>query len=168
MEIYQKIESIKHIMYDADFSVLNGDTIVWNDTRSMPTDGDIQAAYDEIKVIYDNYLKDIACQEWILTNYPLAKQNSDNTDKSFWEPILKAQGYVDLDKTVVGYIQSFVYTGTKYSDIMLNESEATREQVGQLVKCGIRLNWVIDCKQALMVSKKDGTPLTLPDYPIID
>lgn len=168
MEIYQKVEAIKHIMHDADFSVLNGDTIIWNDTRSMPTDGEIQEAYDDIKVIYDNYLKDIACQEWILANYPLTKQNSDSVDKSFWESTLKDNCYPYLDKVVMVYIKRFINYGTKYSDIMLAEPEATRDEVGQLVKCGIRLNWVIDCKKALAISKKDGTPLILPDFPVID
>ena len=167
MEIYEKVQAITHIMPDADYLITDDSTITWNDSRPMPTDSDLTSALEEVGVIRDAYLKDKACQDWILTYYPLEKQNSDNTDKAFWEPILKAQGYNNLDATVVGYIKRFVYNNESFSTIMADEPDATRVSVGQLVKTGIRLNWVIDCKYELAAAKAESRALNLPPFPVI-
>ena len=167
MEIFEKVQAINRLMPDAIYVVNDDSEIIWGDDRPMPTDSDLSDALKIINKERDDWLKTNSCQKWILNFYPLEKQNSDNTDKAFWEPILKAQGYDKLESTVVGYVKRFVDNNESFSKIMADEPDATRASVGQLVKTGIRLNWVIDCKYELAAAKAESRALNLPPFPVI-
>ena len=167
MEVFEKVQALALLMPDAEYDIEDDTNIIWTDTRTMPSDIDLQAIVDANNVGYNNYLKELACREWIIKFYPVEKQNSDAADKAFWEPTLKAEGYVDLELTVVNYIKRFVYDNELYSDIIAGEPVATQYPIGQLIKCGIRLNWVIDCKLVLQKAIADNTIPVYPNFPVI-
>lgn len=126
--------------------------------------------YDDDKnIVVDNRrtmaewtkVKHSELQHLIYDKYPQAKQGSDLADKMYYETELKASGAVDLEKTVYNVIVDVV-TGTPFADALAKVDENVRQGVGQLVKTGLRIKWIQDCK---LVLKEALTTLTEPTYP---
>ena len=117
--------------------------------------------------------------ESIYLYYPQAKQNSDLADKMYFETTLKASGsYSTLEALIAKAVADF-YTAQAAGKPVTTASLATPlakvagDEIGieQLIKVGIRVKWVQDCKAAYAAAVANiqaGNPdnLTLPDYPL--
>jgi hypothetical protein len=105
------------------------------------------------------------CEKHILKDYPLIKQQSDISDKFYYETILRANGVADLDSDIVARIEKF-YEGSSLDEVVSDVDEAVKEAYLQLIKTGIRVKWVQDCKTELIKSIEENREPNYPEYPL--
>lgn len=130
---------------------------------------------------------------YISQNYPQKKQNSDLADKLYFENVLKASGrYPDIEKKIVHAVAAFYAakdTDTPKTPAELaadmavaddslsgeeKDQQLQQDVIGleQLIKVGIRVKWVQDCKRvykqtAAQVEAGDlAAQMDLPPYPL--
>lgn len=114
----------------------------------------------EQKWIEDKYKE---LEDYIYSHYPPVKQQSDTSDKVYYETLLKSKNYKDVELQLVNGVES--YLKGKAIDEILNDnniSDEDREPITQLLKLGIRVTWVINCKKEL---KQAISEKREPKYP---
>lgn len=116
---------------------------------------------EEIK---DNTVDIPYIQQYIYMHYPQDKQNSDLADKVYFENILKASGFNELEKTVVEKVINFK-KGTSLNELLSDVEDANKEAIGQLIKVGIRVDWVQMCKAELRASILAKKEAKYPEFP---
>ena len=101
----------------------------------------------EQKWIEDKY-KEI--ENYIYLYYPPVKQQSDVSDKVYYETLLKAKNYKDIELQLVNAVTEFLQ-GKTFDEILTenNVADEDKEPILQLLKLGIRVAWVINCKKEL-------------------
>ena len=115
----------------------------------------------------------------ILRHYTQTKQSSDTADKMYFETTLKASGsYPDLEAKVTQAVADF-YTaqaaGTPKipAELAAPLAVAAGDEAAleQLIKVGIRIKWVQDCKAAYReavaaIEAGQVAQIQLPAYPL--
>jgi len=142
-----------------------GKIIEWMDNRPKPTLKEIEFKIKELKQQekINNLYKD--CSNYIYKHYPQEKQSSDLADKIFYENVLKAGGYQNLETDVVSFVINFK-NGKSIEDILKDVEDKQKEGVEQLIKVGIRVDWVQQCKKELKEALKEGREPNYPKYPL--
>jgi len=167
----------------AIYSLVNADinTLDWDASNKKPKPSlvDLQQliALEETRFNTEEITK--AVENHIYSSYPQAKQNSDLADKMYFETILKGSGnYPTLEALIAKAIADF-YTAQAAGKPVTIASLATPlakvagDEIGieQLIKVGIRVKWVQDCKAAYAaavanIQASNPNNLTLPVYPL--
>ena len=111
--------------------------------------------------------------------YPQSKQNSDIADKMYYESQIKAGGgYPNLEKSITAAVIQFYAaqaadTGASPAQLAAGIAQSDDDQTSleQLIKAGIRVTWVQDCKAAYRVAvanlaQQTAANLSLPVYPL--
>jgi len=114
----------------------------------------------EQKWIEDKYKE---LENYIYTFYPPVKQQSDVSDKVYFETLLKAKNYKNIELQLVNAVTEFLQ-GKTFEEI-LTENKITdedKEPILQLLKLGIRVTWVINCKKELKQAINEKRE---PNYP---
>jgi len=157
-------KAILELVPGAKFIYKNNE-LIWQDERPQPTQVQIEAKIKEIKEQekINNLYKD--CSNYIYKYYPQEKQSSDLADKIFFENILKADGYKNLEKDIVSFVVDF-RNGKNIKDILKNIEDKYKEGIEQLIKVGIRVDWVQQCKKELKDALKEGREPNYPKYPL--
>jgi len=106
-----------------------------------------------------------ACAKYIYTHYPQTKQNSDLADKLYYENLLKAQGVQNLEADIAARVQSF-YDGKSLEGVLADVAVEHKEAYEQLVKVGIRVAWVQQCKAELKAAIAESREPNFPNYPL--
>ena len=120
----------------------------------------IDKARTEKKWIEDKYKQ---VENYIYNYYPPIKQQSDVSDKVYYETLLKAKNYKDIELQLVNAVEDFLKGKT--IDNILNDNNVADEDIEpitQLLKLGIRVTWVINCKKEL---KQAISEKREPNYP---
>jgi len=162
MEMYERVRAINKLYPDAKYDIADDNSITWFDDRTMPTDDDLAQVITDLED-EDRYISlKITTTNYIYENYPQNKQNSDLTDKFYFDSQLREAGITDLDKQVNDQVTAF-YSGTSIDDIIAGLTDDMKIPLGQLIKVAIRVQWVQMCKAAYMDAKLNKTVLTLPE-----
>ena len=101
----------------------------------------------------------------IFQSYPQTKQNSDLADKLYYENLLKSQGVQNLEADIVARVQNF-YDGKSLEEVLADVDESHKEAYEQLVKVGIRVAWVQQCKAELKAAIAEDREPNFPKYPL--
>ena len=120
---------------------------------------------DEIKVLYEPYEAEQLASGYIYTHYPQTKQNSDLADKLYYENLLKSQGVQNLEADIVARVQNF-YDGKSLEEVLADVDAEHKEAYEQLVKVGIRVAWVQQCKAKLKAAIAEDREPNFPQYPL--
>ena len=120
---------------------------------------------DEVKLVYEPNEAAQLASGYIYSHYPQTKQNSDLADKLYYENILKAAGVQDLEADIVHRVQSF-YDGKSLDEVLADVSAEHKEAYEQLVKVGIRVTWVQQCKAELKAAIAEEREPSFPKYPL--
>lgn len=162
MEMFERVRAINRVYPDAKYDIADDNSITWFDDRTMPTDDELAQTITDLEN-EDRYINlKITTTAYIYENYPQNKQNSDLTDKFYFESQLREAGVADLDKQVNDQVAAY-YSGTAMDDIIAGLTDDMKIPLGQLIKVAIRVKWVQMCKSAYMDAKLNNTVLTLPD-----
>ncbi|WP_294948234.1 hypothetical protein [Sulfurivirga sp.] len=117
-------------------------------------------------------------EQHILRHYPQTKQASDTADKMYFETVMRASGtYPSLDADITQAVADYYTARASGTPKTPAELAAALAQPGdeaaieQLIKVGIRVKWVQDCKvayrEAVVALQTGGAAeLNLPDYPL--
>jgi len=107
----------------------------------------------------------------IYTNYPQSKQNSDIADKMYYETLLRSledenhnKIYPTLDNMISTMVVQF-YHGKTIDELLNSINEKDKESFEQLLKVGIRVKWIQDCKNELKQALKEKREPQYPLYP---
>jgi len=168
MQIINK--STKEVLYVGEIIDLNLVLNASNDITLNAADYEVIYSVEELAQMVEQH---------IYSSYPQAKQNSDLADKMYFETTLKASSnYPTLEALIAKAVADF-YTAQAAGKPVTTASLATPlakvagDEIGieQLIKVGIRVKWVQDCKAAfatavanVQAGKADN--LTLPNYPL--
>ena len=122
------------------------------------------------KPITQEEIKDITIDmsdinTYIYLYYSQAKQNSDLADKLYYENILKANGFENLEQTIVTKVVEFE-NGKSFDALLSDVEDANKEAIAQLLKVGIRVAWVQRCKAELKKSIAEDREPNYPAYPL--
>jgi len=125
--------------------------------------GNIEIDFDKT---IENWTKDKykEAENLIYSKYPQSKQNSDLSDKLYYENLLKAKGVKDLESNIIVMVEKF-FKGESI-DKIVNDITEDKEAYIQLVKVGIRVTWVQMCKNELKKAIEKQKELELPKYPL--
>lgn len=107
------------------------------------------------------------CKNFIYNHYPQTKQNSDLADKLYYENILKANGFENLEQTIVAKVVEFE-NGKSFDELLSDVDDANKEAISQLLKVGIRVTWVQRCKEELKKSIAEDREPSYPAYPFLE
>ena len=123
------------------------------------------------KPITQEEIKDITIDmsdinTYIYLYYSQAKQNSDLADKLYYENILKANGFENLEQTIVLKVASFFEEGKSVEALVADISDEDKTAIEQLLKVGIRVTWVQRCKEELKKSIAEDREPNYPAYPL--
>jgi len=162
----QEIKAIESLVPDANFIVENLDTLVWLDDRAQPTTEEITAKVAELDI--EDYITEqhIKLSDYIYFYYSPVKQSSDLADKVYFETILNAQAYPDLNLTIMNKTVLF-YEGTPLQTLLEDVATDYVVAIEQLLKAAIRVTWVQHCKQELVLSLTNNVEANYPTYPIL-
>ena len=131
-------------------------------------DGDGNVIVDEERTtIAWMKLERVKLSSYIYSKYSQTKQNSDLADKIYYETVLKAKGYSDLEQQLVNSVIAFL--GGDSIDKILDDNDVPDEDrmsVTQLLKLGIRVTWVQRCKGELYTAIADNREPDYMEYPI--
>ncbi len=120
---------------------------------------------EELSIEFTPGEKKTLCSSHIYANYPQTKQNSDLADKLYYENLLKAAGVQDLEADIVQRVQSF-YDGKSLDEVLADVSAEHKEAYEQLVKVGIRVAWVQQCKAELKAAIAEEREPSFSNYPL--
>jgi hypothetical protein len=130
---------------------------VWTGS-AWETDVAAKAAAEKAKM-YDG------CAAYIDEHYPQTKQNSDLADKLYYENLLKAAGYENLEQTIVTKVGEF-YGGATLDALLGDIEDENQTAIEQLIKVGIRVAWVQRCKAELAAALTESRDPAYPEYPL--
>ena len=109
---------------------------------------------------------------YIYLFYPQTKQNSDLADKLYFENILKAKVdkdgnkvYPDLETVIVSRVAEFE-DGKKLEELVADIPDEDKTAISQLLKVGIRVTWVQQCKAELKKAIKEDREPNYLKYPL--
>ena len=123
---------------------------------------------DELeKLKQEKYIadKNIELTNYIYSEYPQAKQNSDIADKVYYESLLKAKGIENLEADIVARVERY-YRGESLDDILSDVADEDKSAYEQLIKVGIRVTWVQMCKNELKSAIEEQKEPEFPKYPL--
>jgi len=114
----------------------------------------------EQKWVEDKYEE---LKNYIYTFYPPVKQQSDVSDKVYFETLLKAKNYKNIELQLVNAVTEFLQ-GKTFDEILTENKVADVDKgpILQLLKLSIRTTWVINCKKEL---KQAISEKREPKYP---
>jgi len=158
-------DAIKAINPSFSFFVKQNGEIVWLDPRKQPSDEEIQAKIKELKAQAKIDAKYDSCKNFILQHYPQIKQQSDSADKEYFTTLLKANGVQNLEADIVARVQNF-FAGKTLDEVVEDVPDENKEAYIQLVKVGIRVTWVQQCKAELKASIAEDREPNFPKYPL--
>jgi len=157
-------EAIKSIDSSFVFFVNNDGEIVWLDPRPQPSKELIDAKIKEIKKQEEIEIKYKNCENYILKYYSPMKQQSDQIDKEYHMTLLKAKGIENLELDIFLRIQRF-FDGETLDEVT-NVPEEFKISYLQLIKAGIRMAWVQNCKEELKKSIEENREPNFPKFPL--
>ena len=134
---------------------------------ALPTKAQIEAKIKELeaKAKLDEKYKGVT--NYIYKHYPQTKQNSDLADKLYYENVLKAGGFENLEQVIVGKVVEFE-NGKSFDELLSDVDEANKEAIAQLLKVGIRVTWVQRCKEELKKALTEDREPSYPAYPLLE
>lgn len=106
-----------------------------------------------------------ACKNYILSFYPAIKQQSDIADKVYFETVLKAVGISNLEADIIKRVEDF-YNGKTLDEVISDVADENKEAYLQLIKVGVRVNWVQRCKEVLRDAIANSTKPNFPKFPL--
>ena len=158
-------EAILAMYPDAIFTMKNDEIVAWDDRYTQPTKEQIEAKIKELEAqaVIDKKYADAT--SFIYKHYPQTKQNSDLADKLYYENVLKANGFENLEQTIVSKVIEFE-NGKSFDELLADVDDANKEAIAQLLKVGIRVTWVQRCKEELKKSIAEDREPNFPKYPL--
>ena len=128
--------------------------------NSFKDETDIEITSEVLEMIANDKIT-----SYIYNHYPQTKQNSDLADKLYYENILKANGFENLEQTIVAKVVEFE-NGKSFDELLSDVNDANKEAISQLLKVGIRVTWVQKCKEELKKAIKEDREPNYPKYPL--
>jgi len=122
---------------------------------------------DDIDIVYDFSALDKEIENHIHNHYPQTKQNSDLADKLYYENILKANGFKNLEQVIVSKVVEFYENNKSIDELLSDVDDANKEAISQLLKVGIRVTWVQRCKEEFKKSIAEDREPSYPPFPKI-
>jgi len=107
----------------------------------------------------------IQITNFIYKYYPQDKQNSDIADKMYYETVLRAKGFENLDLLVSDSVKAYL-EGTTIEELVADLDEEDKVPAEQLLKVGIRVTWVQMCKAELALAIAEERTPVFPAYPL--
>ena len=104
-------------------------------------------------------------ENYIYSKYPQSKQNSDLSDKIYYENILKSKGIESLENDIITRVKDF-FTGKTLEEVIEDISDENKEAYLQLLKVNIRVTWVQMCKDELKKAIDENREPDFPKYPL--
>ena len=120
---------------------------------------------DEIIIVYSEKELKIQITNYIYQHYPQTKQNSDLADKLYYENVLKAGGFENLEQIVVKKVLEFE-NGKNLDELLEDVASENKTAMKQLLKVGIRVAWVQKCKAELKKAIAEDREPNYPKYPL--
>ena len=101
----------------------------------------------------------------IFKNYPAVKQASDTADKMYYETVLKAGGFENLEAAIMELLMRANSANETLSDLVKGYDDDIAFSLSRLVKVANRVSWTQNCKKAYFNAKTSGKDLVLIPFP---
>ena len=158
-------EAVQALAPEGEF-IIRDDELIWlDDIVPRPSDTDI--ANKEAEILANRKREKLKNEltDYIYSNYPQSKQNSDVSDKMYYETVLKASGETNIEANVMNAVLGF-FSGKTLDEVLLAITTNDVESYEQLIKIGIRVTWVIRCKQELKRALAEDRDPIYPKMPL--